>query len=459
MDAIYQFARNFINTKYEDLPSSVVETTKKQVIDLLGVALGGASQSGVEELLEIVLEWGGKEESHIIGTNKRVPAPNAAHVNATMAHALDFDDVHEHAIIHPGVAIIPPYIAVAERKGRISGKQLIEGAALGTDMMSRLAAATTPGQSPIKSGWHLTSIYGYIGAAAVSGKVLNFDEEKMVNAMGIAYHQSAGNGQCVKDAALTKRLGPGFAAKGGVTAALMAEKGITGARNILEGEMGLYAVYFQGRYDPEILTKDIGTFFEGVNVAIKPYPCCRGVHPSIDAALALAKDYGLAVEDIAAIRIAVTDDINFLLCTPLDAKCNPRNPVDAQFSIPWGVATALSNRGVLLEDFTQDAIENKVILDLANKVAVEVDNTLKKDEKVYPARIEIETKEGKSFSRHVVDPLGSIERPMSFDDCARKFKDCARMLPDEQINRAIELIGNLEELEDIGDLVELLTLR
>src|SRR3990172_7767261 len=114
MDAAYLFARNFAKTRYEDLPYEVVEATKKEILDLLGVALGGVSQPGATQVCELVKEWGGKEESSIIGSKQKVPAPNAAQANATMAHALDFDDVHEAAVMHPGIASIPVAIAVGE---------------------------------------------------------------------------------------------------------------------------------------------------------------------------------------------------------------------------------------------------------------------------------------------------------------------------------------------------------
>ncbi len=456
MDATGEFARHFANLKYKDLPSHVVDATKKQVLDLLGIAVRGAAQPGVKELAELITDWGGREESSLIGLPQKVPAPNAGQLNASMAHALDYDDVHESAIIHPGVAIIPACMAVAERQGNLSGKALLTAVALGVDMMSRLALATTPGESPIKTGWHLTSIYGFLGAAAVAGKMMGFDEDRLVNGIGIAYHQCAGNGQCVKDGALTKRLGPGFSVRGGIMAALMAEKGVTGAKNCLEGEMGLYNVYFQGKYDRRILLEDLGESFEGHKVAIKPYPCCRGVHPAIDAALALAQKHAIAPGDISEVKTVVTEDLNFLLCSPLEAKCRPRNPVDAQFSIPWGVATALTRRHVVLEDFTPEAIGRKDVLEVAGKIVVEVDNTLKRGDKVYPARVEITTHQGEKYAQQVDEPLGSLERPMSFGDCVEKFKDCTRSLKRGQTDKVIDLVANLEKVNDIRDIIEAL---
>jgi 2-methylcitrate dehydratase PrpD len=456
MDAAYLFAKNFVNTKYEDLPPEVVEATKKEILDLLGVALGGVNQPGATHVCALVKEWGGKEESSIIGSKQKVPAPNAAQANATMAHALDFDDVHEAAVMHPGIASIPVVLAVGEAEGHLSGKEMIASTALGVDMMCRLALATTPGKSPIELGWHLTSVFGFMGAAATAARVMGLDEETIVNAIGIGYHQCGGNGQCVKDGALAKRLGPGFAIKGGITAALMARAGVTGAKNSLEGEWGFYRQYMDGDYSREILTADLGKRFEGVNVAIKPYPCCRGIHPAIDAGLALAVHENIRCSDIREIVLSVTDAHLKLLCQPLDAKRSPRSPVDAQFSIPWGVASAIVGRRVGLDDFTDSAIRNREVLEVTQKMRVEVDNTLHKSGPE-PTRVTVVTKDGKTYTKVVENPLGSLERPMSLDDCANKFRDCAKSLDSGRIERIVQLVGELEQLDDARAIIRLLT--
>ena len=303
MDASSLFAKNLKNTEFDNLPQNIVDETKKQILDILGVAIGGFPQRGAREVRELVQDWGGKEESTVIGTSTKIPVPNAAQANATMAHCLDYDDVHEKAIMHSGVVVIPTCLAMAELKGGFSGKDLITTVAVGVDMMCRLALATTPGKSAVELGWHLTTLFGFLGVAGVAARILGLNEEGIVNAMGIAYHQSCGNGQTVKDGALTKRLGPGFAVKGGITSALLAEKGITGAHNALEGQWGLYNLYIRGDYGPDILREDLGKRFEGMNVAIKPYPCCRGIHPAIDAALALKNENNIQKEDIKEIKI------------------------------------------------------------------------------------------------------------------------------------------------------------
>ena len=461
MDATYEFAKNFVNVTFKDLPEEVVEITKKEVLDTLAVAVAGFGQPGPKELLEMVREWGGKEEATLIGCKQKVPAPNAAQVNATLIHTRDYDDVHEQAVMHPGVATIPPALAMAELRGGLDGKEFITAVALGVDMICRLGLGTRPGVSPIETGWHFTTLYGYPTAALTAGRVLGLNEDEMVNAFGIAYHQCSGNGQCVTDGALTKRMGPGFSVRGGVTAALMAQRGLTGARNCLEGTAGLYKVYHNGEYDRDILTRDLGHHFEGINVSIKPYPCCRGVHTSIDAALALKAKHNINPKEIKEILLTTGAANHKLLCTPFEAKVKPRNPVDAQFSIPWGIATVLAKGRVSMGDYTPDAIKDTEVLDLTGKLRAEVDHSLDSSRGIEPARIKIVLNDGTVFSEQVDLALGTPSKPMSFNDCVRKFEDIVSFTGDwmkeENVKKAIDLVVNLEKVRDVSELIGLYT--
>ncbi len=459
MDATFLFAKSFVNTRFEDLPPKVVDETKKQVLDLIGVAVGGYTRPGPKEMRELIASWGGTPESTMIGSLKKVPAPNAAQANASISHALDFDDVHEAAIIHSGVATIPTALAVAELTGNVGGKEFITAVAIGVDMMCRLGLATTPGKSPIELGWHLTSLYGFMGSAGVAGRVMGLTEEQMINALGIAYHQSGGNGQCVKDGSLMKRLGPGFSVKGGITGAILAKAGVTGARNCLEGEWGFYNVFMRGDYDRNILTKDVGKHFEGENVSIKPYPCCRGIHPAIDATLKLVKEHNIKAADVSKINIFVSDGHYSLLCSPEEVKLKPRSPVDAQFSIPWGVATAMARGKATLDEYTPEGVTSSDILAMTDKITIAVDSGLKRGDKIEPTRVEITAKDGNLFSTVVEYPLGSAESPMSYDDVATKFRGCAVELGASRCDSIIELVSGLDKLGDVTQIMALLGLE
>lgn len=474
MDAIQLFAKNFVATRFEDLPGDVVEVTKKEVLDLLGVGLAGLASPGMKDIVDMVIDWGGRQESSVFCRGRKVPAPMAAQANANVGHALDFDDVHDLAVMHPAVVMVPTCMAVAESLGGVNGQDFINAVAIGVDMICRLALAAWPGYDPaipetrnkafqserVKAGWHFTTLMGYLASAGGTAKLLGLDEDRMVNGFGIAYHQCAGNHQGRDDGTHTKRLGPGFACRAGVTSALMASKGITGARNSLEGHMGLYKMFFQGGYDRETLIRDLGSRFEGVNVSFKPYPCCRGVHSSVDAMLGLVEAHRFTLGDVKEIRVFVDAGGHQMLCSPLEVKAKPRTPVDAQFSIPWGVATALARGRVTMEHYTDAAIRSADILEAAARIVVVLDHSLDVSDKTPSGKIEVDLKGGQTYANRVDYPLGSPERPMTFDDCAEKFMDCASYgapsVPQERLERVIELTRHLERMEDVSGIMALL---
>jgi 2-methylcitrate dehydratase PrpD len=464
MDAALAFAKNFVSVKYADLPPDVVEATKRQILDTLGVMLGGSSREGVKELVELITEWGGKPESTILGYGNKVPAPNAAQVNATMGHALDYDDLGD-GPTHPSVVIVPACLAAAERKSRCSGQEFITAVALGVDMMCRLGASFRAGLKEMPAnghpgaGWHLTPLYGFLASAGAAARLTGLNEEQTANALGIAYHQCAGNGQCVVDGSLTKRMGPGFAAKGGITAALMAEKGITGAKNCLEGECGLFPVYHQGKYSPQALTDGLGIIFKGINVQAKPYPCCKGTHDFADITLALVNKHNIQAADVREITVFAQGQANLAL--PAEVKCHPRNLVDSQFSIPWAVATAIARRRVGIGDFTVEAIHSRDIQDVAGKIKVVMEPSAEDAMGPGPVKVTVKTQKGEVYSgRLEVSQGGSRELP-PFSTYERKFKDCVsysiKKLSDSNIRLVIEKVEGLEKLEDIKDIIRLLS--
>jgi len=460
LDASERFAQNFVKVGYKDLPQQVVEETKKQILDFIGVALAGAAKSGAVELRELSLEWGGAEQSRIFSWGEKVSAPNAAQINATMGHSLDFDDVHEAAVMHPGVVTIPTALAIADYKGGLSGQDLINAVALGGDMICRFGLATRPGQNIHAFGWHFTSLNGFMTAAAVAAKLLGLDEDGIVSAIGIGYHQASGNGQAVKDGALTKRLGPGFSVKGGITAALLAQKGVTGARNSIEGISGYYNVYHAGSYSPEILYGELGTRYESANISIKPYPCCRGVHPFIDAAMHIVNEHGVTADDVESIMIWCGKGTYGLLGAPLEVKAKPRNHVDSQFSLAWGVATYITKRRATMQDFTEDAIRDPEVLAVAAKIDVQYDPALDKTDDIEPAKVAITTKNGKTYTDFVEHPTGTPARPLSFADCERKFQGCIdnaeRKVPAENAEKIATMVKQLEKVNDVKEFLDLL---
>lgn len=457
MDAIYELARHIVDMKYERLPREAVEATKKQILDSFAVAIAGSSVSPVVELLDIYREWGGKKESTVWVHGDRIPAGGAAQINASMVHARDFDDTHDAAVLHPSVVAVPAAFALAERTGRVSGRELITAVALGVDLSSRLCLSCT--SNYYAGGWHFTPLHGFFSTTAVAGRLLGLDERQMIHAFGIAYHQTSGNLLCIDDGALTKRCGPGFANWNGIMAALMAQRGVTGAQNVLQSAHGLFQQYHRGAYNPEVLTKDLGVRFEGVNVSFKPYPCCRYNHPGIDAAIALVREHNIPAEEVDRVTAHVGSAAAGLLTEPLEMKRNPRNTVDAQFSLPWALASTLIHGKFTVGDVLEESIKDPRVIALANRVSIATEKDLSLPG-IEPMVVDIETRSGKTYSKRVNLPYGCPQNPMSFDAVAGKLRDAApyaaRKLTRAKVENLIESVSRLETIDDSQDVIRFL---
>lgn len=452
VDPAWFFAQNAVRMQYADIPHEVVKVAKRDMLDTLACALSGSIAPGGLEIVSLVRELGARPEATVLAYGGRVGALEACLANGAMANADDYSDTHENGHIHIGVTTIPAALALAERKGGVSGKEFLTSLALSADFVCRMGAANPDGSA----NFNLTAFYGYLGSAMAAGKLLKLDEEQMINAIGLAYTDAGGARQGRLEGDLSKRPQAGFAARGGLLAALMAEKGITGPKNVFQGEAGVAAVH-NGRFYPEMLTPRLGEHFESINLSFKPYPCCRFCHGHIDAALAIAREHNIQPDEIESISAFVNREPHSQL-DPLELKRNPRTVVDAQFSIPYTVAVALVRKKVTLADFTADVIKDPVVIEIANKVAPVLDLSLRVHEPP-PAVLEVKTRRG-LFSKRVEYALGHPLNPISDQALIDKFRDCAahsvRPMPETRLADVISKIDKLENLGDMRELSELL---
>ena len=450
MDAIETISNKFRDINYNDLPGGVVDATKRLILDTISVGLGGSSADGISQLMQFFVDHGGKQESSVWVFGTGLPCAAAAQLNATMVHALDFDDTHDRAVIHVGVTSVPTALAVAEQTGNVDGKTLITAVALGVEIASRLCLANTV--SMFERGWHYTTLHGNFNATAVAGKLLALDAGEMINAYGLAYHQASGNLQGLIDGTLAKRLGPGFSVRNGITAVQMAAKGLTGPRNSLSGKHGFFNVYHRGDYEPQKLVDGLGETYEVANLSYKPYPCCRENHLSIDAALQLRSEFDIKPEDIKEITVNMSREGMVAVFTPLSEKQNPKNVVDAQFSTPWTVAWALVYGSVGIEAFKPEAICDEKVLDLSRRINPVPDDSLSQLG-VSPTIVNIATKNGQNYTQKIEIAYGSPENPMTMQDMANKLKACAANADGDFSNTEIDELSsmcmNLEDLNDV----------
>jgi 2-methylcitrate dehydratase PrpD len=453
-DPAQTLAEHICTTTYDDLPEHAIVSSKRDMLDTLGAALGGSVAPGIAELAGLVKRWGGRGESSLLLLGGRVPAPQAAMVNAAMGHALDFDDTFDRAgNIHPGTSTLFASLAAAELQGGVSGRDVILAIALGLDVAGRLALAAT-----VDRGWHRTAAIGIFGAAAAAGKLLSLSIEQMSHAFGIAYSQAAGNRQCILDGALTKRLQAGQAASSGVLAAMLAQEGFTGAREVFAGRYGFYPMYQPDGYDLTAITDELGQRFRGADLSFKPYPCGRGNHTLLDAALHLYEQLDLATaqegKEIADVVVTTNAQTCAAEFGPGTTKRRPTQVVEAQFSLPFLVAVALTLGRIGIGDVAR--VDHPSVLALAERLQGEA----KDDAPAGWARIRVRRTDGRAATvETAMDALGSPERPLSDSQLEAKFRDCAahavRPISATTVDQAIEWVQRLETYDDAAALIRL----
>lgn len=460
MDNVVKLAKYLKELKYTDLPSATVENTKRLFLDMYGCMIAGSTADAVPELVEMVNDWGGKEEATLFMYGNKVPALYAGLVNTVMSHARDFDDTHDPAVLHTSVVVIPACLAaaqVAEQKGiKVDGEDLITAIVVGIDVHCKLSKSFT--LSVPQSGFTYTALCGYFAAATSAAKLLNLDEDGIINALGLVYTQAGGTNQAAMDAVLAKRCQPGFATMGGIISAVMASKGITGVRNVFDGKNGFYHTYMKGNCKPEVFFDTLGKEFEVDALSYKPFPCCRFNHAAITLTKKMMTEHDIRPEEIIAVDIDTTAGTYRTICEPLEMRRNPDSPVCAQFSLPFTVSCQLGTGNVALENFTQEGIYDKRIRDIIGKVTPVVNEELeaKYGRGCGAVRITVKTTRGE-FTDFGEEAKGSPTNPMSLEDIEEKVRSCTKFsaLPvdDAALSEAIRAIEALENEQSTENLM------
>lgn len=454
-DAIVPLTQHMLGGRFEDLPAAALATTRAQLRDAVGVALAGQNENGVRELRDLAATIGGKGESTVWGSKLRLPSHDAARINAVMIHALEYDDTFGPGFLHPSTITFPAALAAADMVGGVSGRELLAAVTLANDIACRLSIAGQPGVDGFAIGWHNTTLIGYLSSALVAGRLMRLDRDQLVHAAGIACHQAAGNAQSHVDSALTKRMGPGFASAAGVLAARLAARGVTGPRGVLEGRKGWFAQYHKGVYSRELLLDGLGRDYPGAAMSFKPWPSCRGSHTSADAALQIAAALGPRRADIARIVIRNGPAEWSFLSAPIARKRQPVTTVEAQFSVPWVVAAALTDGKVGIAHFTPAALLRPDLLAVASLIETVQDDRLANSAGgPGQAVVEVSLRDGQTLRRHVTAAKGDPDVPMSAVEAAKKLDDCldyAGLAPARQA-RLRAVLDGIDSLPDVARL-------
>ncbi len=430
--------------KFAALPNEVVESAKYYTLDTLAVTVRGTKETSSRIMQGFVAENSSTGSGGVvIGTKNLAPYQYAALANGTACHALELDDVNNESSLHPGTVIVPACLAACEMTGK-GGREFIEGVVVGYEVMIRIGKAIGPRQH-YDRGFHPTGTCGVFGAAAAVAKIMGLTREQIAMALGIAGSQAAASLEFLSDGSWTKRMHCGWAAHNGIIASMLAKRGFTGPRSILEGVHGFLHAYSDHADAKKILDK-MGESFEILRCSIKPHACCRYMQPPIDGILKLKNEKKIEAADVKKVTLGILKAGFPIVVYPMENKFRPTTTYGAQFSMPFGAALALSYGDVSLDRFNEKNLRAKDILGLAARVQC-VENP--QIEKLYPkqwaATVEIETKDGATYSTRIDYPKGDPENRLTWDELASK----ARKLMDSVPLRAktADLMASIQKLE------------
>jgi 2-methylcitrate dehydratase PrpD len=380
----------------------------------------------------------------VIGTATQTSPEYAALANGAAAHSVELDDTHQAGSIHPGVVIFSTAVALSEIHPEIDFGQFVSAVVAGYEVATRLGVAVQP-KYHYELGFHPTATCGVFGAAVTAAKLLHLNEEQMLSAVGIAGSMAAGSLEFLADGTWTKRLHPGLAAQNGILAANLAAEGFRGPTTILEGRDGFLSGYSR-QPKPEAVLQDLGKTFEIMRTSIKPHACCRYIQAPIDGLIDLAITNDIQPEQVERVEVAVLEAGWSLVCEPRKRKYEPTNAVDAQFSVPFGAAVALTFRKAGLDQFSDENIKSPQIKILMDKVVLQKDTRIEKNFPVeWPSFVKAYLTNGQFFDKYVRFPKGDPENPLTWDELSAKFQSLAtRVLPKERCDQIVRSVKDMK---------------
>jgi len=437
--------------KLADVPPAVVEKAKLVFLDTLGIALASSTMDFGLMAINVARKLGGPKASLLIGTSDRVAAANAVIANGTLAHGLDYDDTLEEAIVHTGCCAGITALASGEEVGA-TGAAVLEAAIVGTEVLCKVGLVA-PGKFHAR-GFHPTAICSTFGAAAAAGKLYGLNVNQWVDAFGLCGSQSSGIIEYLADGTWTKRIHPGWSAHGGVIATLLAKEGFRGPAKVLEGTHGFFSA-FGGKndYDFEKIL-ELGQRWEIPRLTFKSYPCGSISHPYMDCALRIKQKHSPHPDKIKEVICRTAEGPVHRLWEPLANKQKPVSSYGAKFSLPYSIAVMLIRGRAGLEEFSESAIRDHEVLDLAAKVRYEVDPTIDYP-RHFEGHVQLKMKDGSVFTEDQLHPRGGYEDPLPPEEIEAKFHANARLaLAEHDVEEIIRLVQQLEALPSISRLTE-----
>ena len=445
----------FASTLTRDaLPDEVAARVCLLVLDTVGIAVRAMHDAeSTPALLQAARATGQSGGgARILGSDETFTPLAAAMINGTLAHSLDFDDTHAAGSIHTSAPIVPAALAAAEMTGA-DGAQVVTAIAAGYETQIRLSLALDP-SAHYQRGYHPSATCGVFGAAVAAGSIFGLDAQQMERALGIAGCQTSGSMRFLFDGAWTKRFQVGYAAHNGLLAASLAREGFVGPAGAIEGRDGFLRSYAP---DPDVAraAADLGSVWETLNIAVKPYPSCRYSHAAMGAIVAARAANDITSEEVEAVEVGLPHTGWRIIGENDEVKRAPTGPVDGQFSMPFCGAVVLRQGTMGWDDYALHLNDNETLA-LASRFSTVTDPWAEAE---YPANmagvVRITTRRG-LFEERLAVPRGEPDNFLTLEEFRAKFDALTSPWLDEACRDA--LAGELLGLDAAASMVPMLEL-
>ena len=437
-------------------PERVIERAKLHILDCFGIALASTTFDFAQRAANAIRGLGGEGEYPVIGYDMALPVRDQALLNGTLIHGLDFDDTHTDGVIHASASAIAASLAQGLRFNA-TGAEVMAAYILGVETSARIAQAANGAFHA--RGYHPTGLVGIFGATLSAGKLADLSEKQLQDAQGVALSQSSGTLEFLSDGAWTKRMHPGWAASSAITATALAKEGFKAPSETYEGRYGLFNLYLGEGHgsDLAMCTAGLGKEWELENVGFKPYPACHFNHSFADATLALMSQ-GMTMDNVESVTAFIHPTQAAVVCEPLEQKRRPQNAYDAQFSIPYIVATTLKRGHFTLDELDPEALNDTDAL----RVAANVDWQEDPDTafpRYYSGKLEARLKDGRTIEHREAVNRGSDANPLSAGDIESKYwSNATRAVSQRKAELVYDSVMTMDTADDVWDLARNLSL-
>lgn len=429
---------------FANIPSEAVRLAERCFVDTTGVAIAGAAEGAGDIAAATVSKTDGPEHVSLLGHDGQASTTDAAYINGTAAHGLDFDDVSHGMRGHPSVTMVPALLGIGQAESA-SGSDLLTAFVAGFETQCFLSGPINPDHYEV--GWHSTSTLGTFGTAAAVANLLDLDEAATQNALSIAASLPAG----LKSnfGSTTKPIHAGAAARSGVSAALAAAEGATGDEHAIDGERGFFELYSGPdgpNYEDQYALGEYWALLQD-GVQVKKYPCCNFTHTSITLASMLADEHDIEPKDVESVEVVFSQGAADALHHE-----DPDTGLEAKFSLEYTVASAITRDRVGLSAFDDENVDDPLVQMVRERVSKSVDSDLHYGS--HQAAVTVRTTDGNEFVETRAEPPGTVEEPLSNAELQEKFRmGVTRVFDRAQADKLYDRLDSLRDESDVSELV------